>query len=65
MILFGESSLRNSVREFMAHYHGERNHQGLGNQLIFPIESIAKKTGTIRKRQRLGGTLNYYCREAA
>src|SRR2546426_4766452 len=34
MILFGEQSLRNAVREFGAHYHGERNHQGLDNRLI-------------------------------
>jgi putative transposase len=36
MIFFGERSLRNAVREFLAHYHGERNHQGLGNELIKP-----------------------------
>jgi transposase InsO family protein len=29
MIFFGEASLRNAVREFLAHYHGERNHQGM------------------------------------
>ena len=34
LILFGEVSLRKVVREFVAHYHGERNHQGLGNRLI-------------------------------
>jgi transposase InsO family protein len=26
LILFGESSLRNAIREFVAHYHMERNH---------------------------------------
>jgi transposase InsO family protein len=30
---FGEASLRNAVREFLAHYHGERNHQGMGSGL--------------------------------
>ena len=34
MIFIGEASLRRAVREFMAHYHAERNHQGLGNRLI-------------------------------
>jgi len=29
MILFGEGSLRRALREFSAHYHLERNHQGL------------------------------------
>ena len=65
MIFFGEESLRNGIREFFAHYHGERNHQGLENRLIAPIERIAAKTGTIRRRQRLGGMLNYYYRDAA
>ena len=63
MIFFGEESLRNGIREFFAHYHGERNHQGLENRLITPIEQIAR-TGTIRRRQRLGGMLNYYYRDA-
>jgi len=34
MILFGERSLRKATREFAAHYHTERNHQGLNNRLI-------------------------------
>jgi transposase InsO family protein len=34
MILFGEGSLRKAIHEFVAHYHLERNHQGLGNRLI-------------------------------
>ena len=38
LILVGEESLRRAVREFVAHYHHERNHQGLGNVLIFPRE---------------------------
>jgi putative transposase len=59
MIFFGEDSLRNATREFVAHYHSERNHQGLGNRLIVPIEIIAEKTGPVRRRQRLGGMLNY------
>jgi transposase InsO family protein len=37
MIFFGQESLRNSIREFIAHYHRERNHQGLGNRLITPV----------------------------
>ena len=32
MIFFGEDSLRNAVNNFIAHYHFERNHQGLGNR---------------------------------
>src|SRR5215472_11574162 len=39
MILFGEGSLRKAISEFVAHYHLERNHQGLGNRLIMVPES--------------------------
>jgi transposase InsO family protein len=34
MIVVGESHLRRAEREFVAHYQRERNHQGLGNELI-------------------------------
>src|SRR4051812_6801918 len=40
MILFGEGSLRTAVRQFIAHYHAERNHQGIGNLLIVPDRSL-------------------------
>lgn len=63
LILFGEASFRRAVREFVAHYHLERNHQGLGNQLIVSEINLADHDGMIR-RQRLGGMLNYYYRAA-
>jgi transposase InsO family protein len=65
MILFGEDALRKSVQEFGAHYHLERNHQGLGNRLILPDSAHVGTTGKIQRRERLGGMLNYYYREAA
>jgi hypothetical protein len=39
MILFGEDLLRNSIRQFLDHYHQELNHQGLGNRLIIPMKA--------------------------
>jgi len=65
MILFGDGSLRKAIREFVAHYHHERNHQGLGNRLIMPEQLIGHRTGAIQRRPRLGGMLNYYYRQAA
>jgi putative transposase len=57
-ILFGEHSFRRAIREFVTHYHQERNHQGLGNRLIVPnLDPQAK--GSVCRRQRLGGMLNY------
>ena len=65
MIMSGEGSLRKTIREFVAHYHGEPNHTGLGNLLIIPDESHAGNRGAVRRRERLGGMLNYYYRQAA
>ncbi|HEY6271723.1 MAG TPA: integrase core domain-containing protein [Terriglobales bacterium] len=65
IILFGEGSLRKGIREFVEHYHHERNHQGLGNRLIVEERSHPESRGAIRRRQRLGGMLNYYYRQAA
>jgi transposase InsO family protein len=43
MIPLGERHLRRTIAEFVAHYHGERNHQGIGNQLIQSLRrAIAK-----------------------
>jgi putative transposase len=63
LILFGERRLRRVLAEFAAHYHGERNHQGLGNELIMP-EARALRDTRVRCRERLGGLLRYYHRAA-
>jgi putative transposase len=65
LILFGEASLRTAIHDFVAHYHGERNHQGLANQLISPEPGHLGNSGQVQRRQRLGGMLNYYYRAAA
>jgi transposase InsO family protein len=64
LIIFGERGLRQAISEFVTHYHFERNHQGLGNRLILH-RTETNKGGPIRRRERLGGLLNYYYREAA
>ena len=63
LIVFGESGLRIALHEFLAHYHRERNHQGIGNRIVLPMR--LGSFGNIQRRQRLGGMLNYYYREAA
>jgi transposase InsO family protein len=63
VIPFGERHLRRTIGEFVEHYHRERNHQGLDNELIAgapPVEGGHR----IRRRQRLGGFLSYYARAA-
>jgi hypothetical protein len=56
------------VSEYVVHYHRERNHQGVGNQLLTPGEPAvrpANSNASIERRERLGGLLNFYYRRAA
>jgi putative transposase len=39
LILFGEASLRHALTQYVEHFHHERNHQGKGNVLLFPVVS--------------------------
>ena len=63
LIPLGERHLRRAIREYVAHYHHERNHQGLENELIVRV-APPRATGTVRRTQRLGGLLNFYHRAA-
>ena len=61
----GEAHLRKAVAQFVEHYHRERNHQGIGNQLLTPASAPANGNGRVRRRERLGGLLGFYYRDAA
>jgi putative transposase len=64
-ILFGERSIRHEIKEYTAHYHLERNHQGIGNNLVFPQPAPEKCNEVkVECRERLGGLLKF-CRRAA
>ncbi|MET0213764.1 MAG: hypothetical protein ABW292_12210, partial [Vicinamibacterales bacterium] len=52
-----------TARGLVTYYHAERNHQGIGNELIQSLER-ADGRGRVRRRQRIGGMLNYYYRAA-
>ena len=66
LILVGESSLRRALQRYTVHYHEERNHQGKGNRILFPLQPEARRdAGAVRCRERLGGLLKYYERQAA
>jgi putative transposase len=65
VILFGERSLRRALSDYVDHFHAERNHQGKGNVLLFPRDTDRHREGLVRCRERLGGLLRYYHREAA
>jgi putative transposase len=65
IIPLGERHLRKAVNEYTEHYHLERNHQGLGNELIENSIDRPCVEGAVDRRERLGGILNYYHRRAA
>src|ERR1700680_2616275 len=65
VVLFGERSLRRALSEYVEHLHAERNHQGKGNVLLFPRDTNICPEGPVQSRERLGGLLRYYHREAA
>ena len=65
MVMLGERSLYHVIQQYLTHYHTERNHQGLDNRLIAREESVGCHTGHVVRRERLGGLLSYYHREAA
>ena len=66
LILFGEASLCHALTQYVAHFHHERNHQGKGNVLLFPVGSQdPERPGPMQCRERLGGLLKYYARDAA
>ena len=65
IIPLGEGHLRRAVAEFVAHYHLERNRQGLENQLIVAPAEPANGNGPVVRRERLGGMLSFYYRRAA
>jgi hypothetical protein len=66
LILFGEGALSRTMAEFSNHYHGERNHQGKDNELLFPDagDKPKKRGHPVECRHRLGGLLKYYGRAA-
>ena len=64
-IVVGQQVLCGILDEYVEHYHHqERNHQGVGNRLLFAEDGLPT-AGQIACRERLGGLLRFYHREAA
>ena len=63
IIPIGERHFRRAVSEYVEHYHQERNHQGLDNQLIAGTP-VMDMTSRVQRRPRLGGLLTFYRRAA-
>jgi hypothetical protein len=69
LVLLSERGLRRALFEFVEHYHPERNHQGKGNVILFPQQNQssanAEAEKSIKCKERLGGLLKFYYKEAA
>jgi transposase InsO family protein len=66
LILFGERALQHALTAYVAHFHQERPHQGKGPVVLMPVLRQAEAyLAPPRCRERLGGLLKYYYREAA
>jgi len=55
MIFFGQNSLRNAVLEFLAHYHRERNHQGMANRILDPGREVGWRQGKLQRNAVIVG----------
>ncbi len=64
IVPLGDAHLRSAVRAFVDHYHEERPHQSLSNELIAP-KTTSVREGPVQCQQRLGGVLKFYYRAAA
>jgi transposase InsO family protein len=65
IVLFGERALRHTLKQYEAHYHAERPHQGKGNVILLPSAQELGCHGPVRCCERLGGLLKYYHRMTA
>jgi hypothetical protein len=63
MVFVGQASLDRAIAEYVAHYHDERSHQGIGNELV--SGAMPQRLGQIKVKERLGELLKYYHRMAA
>ncbi len=67
LLLFGEESLLHALKEYVAHYHEERNHQGKDNVILFHGANFnpERVDTSIECKERLGGLLKFYYGKAA
>jgi putative transposase len=65
IVPLSQNHLRRAIRNYIEHYHRERHHQGLDGKLIDPDDTAGHSEGRVACRERLGGTLKFYYRDAA
>lgn len=65
MIFFGQGAFDHATKVYLEHYHDQRPHQGLDNELIVPLAHPPDLSGDVVVTERLGGLLKSYHRTAA
>jgi transposase InsO family protein len=66
LLIFGCRHLEHVLREFIEHYEEARPHQGLGQRIPRQREPPGpSEAGPVQRRDRLGGVLHEYMRQAA
>ena len=63
MVFVGQASLDRAIAEYAPHYHDERCHQGIGNEVV--RGAMPERRGRVEVKERLGGLLNYCHRRVA
>ena len=65
VVILGEGTLYYTIHQYVSHYHTEQHHQGCANHLIASVPELARHSGQVRRRDRLGGLLYYDYRDVA
>jgi len=65
ILILGRRHLERVLREFAAHYNGNRPHRGLELAVPEPPTAGLRGDGTVSRRDRFGGLIHEYYREAA
>ena len=65
IVFFSERQIRYVVEQYVEHYNLERPHKGLDHRRPVEPDSSPPRDGPVKCRQRLGGLLKSYHRDAA
>lgn len=64
VLILGRRHLERVLREFVMHYNANRPHRGLELAVPEPSTAEVRRDGTVSRRDRFGGLIHEYYREA-
>ena len=65
LLILGRRHLERAPRGFVMHYNASRPHRGLELAVPEPSAAEANADGAVSRRDRLGGLIHEYYKEAA